>query len=355
MQRRQLLAGMAVCSLAGRAARARTLVDDGAAIDAWAAANRFAGVAAIGRRGKAIATRCFGLASIEDQQPATPTTKYAIGSISKWFTTAAVLRLCDQGCLTLDAPLATWLPAIEGAAGTEVRLVDLLCNSSGIPDRLIAAAKTDPAIRSSEASAGEMVARFVTGDLAFVPGARFDYTVLNWVIVRALLERVTGAPFAALMRDLVLEPAGVPGVGIAEHGFAGVPGLAPAYRSSGPPVRKLDSVPGFAAASGTFYANAGDLVTAAHAIFGARLLSPTSRKAMLTVRMVEDDYAIGGRVRVLDGRTWAWETGRIGGYRAHVAHDTADDRTIVVLGNTDMDQGVIEMLVETLAGADGRA
>jgi len=193
-----------------------------------------------------------------------------------------------------------------------------------------------------------MAVRFALGDLTFEPGSQFDYSALNWVIVRAILERVTGKPFAALMRELVIKPAGSKGIGIAANGFGNVYGLAPAYRSTNPPIRKNDPVPAFAAASGSFYANTSELIMAAHRIFGSRLLSAASRRALLAVRVPEEGYALGGRVRVVNGRAWAWETGKVGGYRTHLAHDVKGDRSIAVLGNTDMAQSTISTLVDKL-------
>lgn len=332
---------------------------ESAVVDAWVTVTAFNGVVLTGRGGRARYVRAFGQAVVETAKPALPSTRYAIGSVSKWLTTAAVMRLVDGSKLDLDAPVTAYLPSFRVDTGHRVMLRHLLSNTSGVPDHLSEAAKDDPALRKSTASAAQMVTRFGGGDLASTPGAHFDYTVLNWVIVRAMLEATTGESFPKLINRLVSRPLGLTDTGIAEAGFAGMPGLAAAYRSLRPPVVKMDAAPAFAAASGTFYSNAADMLRAAHGIFGARFLSPRARRELLTVRVPEEEYALGGRVHVIGGRTWAWETGKIAGYRAHVAHEVAAhemaahevaaDRTIVVLGNTDMQQATIAALVEQLA------
>lgn len=351
MRRRDLLGGLAAAPFARGtwAATDQRSVHDTAVVR-LAAESGFAGVVMVGHRGKPSFARAIGLASVEANTPATIKTRYAIGSVSKWLTTTAVLRLVDHWILSLDAAISTYLPWLPGQAG-KVPLRYLLSNTSGIPDRLVAAIKVDASWRRSDAVARDVVRRFVPGDLAFAPGARFDYAVLNWVIVRAVMEERTGRPFAALIDELVIEPVGLPNTGIAEHGFDRITGLAPAYARVAPPMRKMDPVPAFAAASGSFFANAGDLLRAAHVIFGPALLSASAREAMLTVQVPDEDYALGGRVRTIAGRRWAWETGKTGGYRAHLAHDVAADRTIVVLGNTDTAQSSITTLVEDLADA----
>jgi D-alanyl-D-alanine carboxypeptidase len=352
LRRRDILAGLAGAPFAAPfPATAAAPDSESGIVSAWVAANDFNGVILTGHAGIPRYQRAFGRAVIETGTPASLSTRYAIGSASTWLTVAAVMRLVDRHALDLGAPISTWLPGLRADIGHRVTLRHLLSNTSGIPDRLSDTARTDPSIRTASASAAEIVARFADGDLAFAPGTRFDDTVLNWVIVRAVLEAQGGMAFPALIDSLVLQPLGLVGTGIAENGFASIAGIAIAYRGTRPPVRKMEPSPGFAAASGGFYATAGDLLRAAHGIFNSPFLSVRARREMLTVHMPREEYAIGGRVHLIAGRAWAWETGRIGGYRAHIAHRVAEDRTIIVLGNTDLPQPTVTALVERLAAS----
>jgi D-alanyl-D-alanine carboxypeptidase len=76
-----------------------------------------------------------------------------------------------------------------------------------------------------------------------------------------------------------------------------------------------------------------------------------SRAALTTVRWPEQEYALGGRVHPIDGRSWAWETGKVEGYRTHIAHRLDRSETVVVFNTTDMDQGVIGGWVEAIVRA----
>jgi D-alanyl-D-alanine carboxypeptidase len=109
--------------------------------------------------------------------------------------------------------------------------------------------------------------------------------------------------------------------------------------------------PGFVAASGTVYGTAVDAVRAAHGVFSTGLLKPASRAELTAIRWPAEDYALGGRVREIGGRRWAWEPGKIEGYRALIAHDLAGDRTVAIFNNTDMAQGVIGEMAEALIAA----
>lgn len=349
MRRREFLGAACLVTVPRAGLAAARSAEADAVTDGWVSDNAFAGVIAMARRGRIRHARAFGLADIEARRPATLDTRFAIGSVSKWFSTLAVLRLVDRGVVALDAPLGRHLPMLAAPAATEVRVVDLLANRSGIRDRLTEAVRRDAALRTTTASAAELAAQFANGPMQEPAGTRFDYAVLNWVLVRALLEQVAHMPFAAVVRRDVLAPLGLAHTDIAEQGFAGVPGLAPAYGRVDPPLRKADPVGAAMAASGTFVSTASDLLRAAHGVFAPGFLSRGSLARLTEVRTAEAEYALGGRVHAIDGVAWAWEQGKIGGYRTHLAHDPARDRGIVVLGNTDLPQDAIAQLVEQLA------
>ncbi len=306
----------------------------------------FSGVVAHGVGDAPPIIRARGWSDAEAGIPAEADTAYALGSASKWFATVATLRAVDQERLELDAPISRYLPDFRRDVGDRTTVRLLLANRSGIADGISAAARETPALRRSDLTAAEAVTRYAQEEPAFPPDARFDYSLTNWVILRALLEARMGEDFVSLMRRLVFDPLRLRRTGVAERGFDHAPNVAAAYAADDPSHRKMEGVPAFAAASGVFYSSAPDLVRAARAVFGPSFLSESSRRALIEVRSPEEDYALGGRVRRIDGRAWAWETGRIAAYRCHLAHALdGPRRTLAVLNNTDLDQGAIERAV----------
>lgn len=321
------------------------------AIDALALPAGFGGVIGYGRAGRVEYLRCAGLADVEANRPVTSATGFRWGSASKWLTSVAVLRLVEAGTLSLDAPITRYLPDFRRDTGDRVQLAHLLSNTSGIPDLLSRQVAAEPSLRSSDASAATMVARFGGGDLAFAPGSGWDYAALNWVIVAAIVERVTGTSFAAAVDRLAIRPLALSGTGFAQAGGPEMPALAAAYTGTVPPTRKVSPAPAFIAATGNVASTAADAVRAAHGIFHGRLLRASSRAALTTVRWPAENYALGGRVHRIAGDPWAWETGKVGGYRALIAHRLSGDETIVVFNNTDMAQSEIGTWVEAIARA----
>jgi D-alanyl-D-alanine carboxypeptidase len=271
-------------------------------------------------------------------RPTTPAwQRCAATGTRPWSVT--VLRLVDLGTLDLDAPIARHLPELPADNGA-VTLRQLLSNRSGVPNGLSQALRQDPAVARLDIGPVAGAARFGSGALDARPGERWDYSVTNWVLVAAVVERATGRRFTDVVQDLVLAPAGVQHTGFMAPGAEEGGAMAIAYSAAG--VRKISPAPPMVAASGTLYSTAHNLVALADTVYFTRLLSDRSRRALMTVHVASEDYALGGRVRTIatrqGARTLAWESGVMGSYKTLLAYDPADGRAVVLLNNTDMQQ-----------------
>lgn len=169
------------------------------------------------------------------------------------------------------------------------------------------------------------------------------------------MEAATGEAYAALMDRLVLTPLSLRHTGPAGDEFLQADDVAKGYASLSPPVLKMGPRPAFVAAAGGFYSTAADLLRAAHGVFDGDLLSPAARAEMLKIAVPEQHYALGGRVAEvrIEGRVQrgGWETGRTDAYRSVLGHLFDDQRTVVVLNNTDMSQQVMDQIALRLLNA----
>lgn len=311
------------------------------------ARNPFYGLVLAGRHGVPAQAQSVGLADIDARRPVTAATRFAIGSISKWLSAVAMLRLVDQGKLALEAPIRTYLPDFRADTGGRVTLRHLLCNASGIPNLFNQAVKDDPSLLDTPLTADQAISRFCQGDPIFAPMERFDYALTNWIILAGIVEKISGLPFDRAVAHLALDPLGLAGTSLHDDG------AALSYWSVSPPQVRQSPRPAYLAASGGFYATGPDLLRAAHGVFGTPLLSNASRQALLTPQI--DDYALGGRVKRLrvDGaeRLFAWETGRTMGFRSLLAHRLDNGETLVLLNNTDQSQKALDELAFSLLAA----
>lgn len=301
----------------------------------------YSGVAAVRKDLHApLVVHASGLALREEKQPVTRDTRFLVGSITKWITAVTVLRLADMGTLDLDAPISRYLPELPQANGA-VTLRQLMSNRSGIPNGLAEAMKKDrAAVQKLEIGPVEAALRFGAGTPTAAPGEQWDYSYTNWILVAAVVERARKEPFTETVEELVLAPSGVRDTSFAATGYEDEVGMAVAYNAQG--LRLTSPVPPMVAASGTLYSTASDLVKIADTVYFGKLLSDQARKALSTVVVPSEDYALGGKVKTVatqqGARSLAWEAGAIGAYKTLLAYDPKDGQVVVLLNNTDMPQ-----------------
>jgi D-alanyl-D-alanine carboxypeptidase len=182
--------------------------DLGASIEAYIASyvatNNFSGAVLVERDGKILFQKAYGLTDREHGVANTTQTRFHIASISMQFTAAAVLRLADRRQLSLDDPIGNLLPDTPGASRITIR--NLLTERSGLPDINTFPDHND-ILQKRQTPAG-LVAAINGKPLLFPPGSQFlheEHSAYN--LLALIVERKTGLPFAAAMRDLVFQPA----------------------------------------------------------------------------------------------------------------------------------------------------
>lgn len=161
----------------------------------------------------------FGWADPRRRIPATASTVYRAGSVTKLVTSLAVLRLVEDEALDLDAPITDYLPDFTPphADTTAITLRLLLAHFAGLVREPAAGGYFD----TSAPTLAATVATLVGTPLVYPPGVRFKYSNAGFAVIGAVLERVTGEPFADYMRRKVLRPLG------AQHSdFARTPAVA---------------------------------------------------------------------------------------------------------------------------------
>jgi CubicO group peptidase (beta-lactamase class C family) len=160
----------------------------------------FSGSVLVVRDGGLVLDRGFGLRDRESKQPNRPSTVHAIGSITKSFTAAATLKLCDQGQLSLADTLAQHFDEVP-ADKAAITLHQLLTHSAGFPGAI-----GDDYERIEREA---FVKLALATPLQLAPGKGYEYSNVGYSLLAAVLERVTGKTYEQALRELVLEPAGL--------------------------------------------------------------------------------------------------------------------------------------------------
>ncbi|MCC0097146.1 beta-lactamase family protein [Streptomyces flavotricini] len=258
--------------------------------------------------------------------------QYRIGSISKTFTAVLVMRLRDEGLVSLEDPLEKHL---AGTGAGEVTIAQLLSHTAGL------AAETPGEWweRTPAALRPELADVLGEEPFRFRPGRRHHYSNPGYTLLGSLVEAVRGKPWEEVLRAEVLEPLGLDRTtahpqaphagGWAVHPWADV--MMPE------PLEDL----GLMAAAGQLWSTTRDL--ARFALFLAqgdeRVLSAETVREMRTPAappepgLAELGYGLGMQLSNVGGRRLAGHTGSLPGFVAGLWLSEADDVAAVVLAN----------------------
>jgi N-acyl-D-amino-acid deacylase len=250
---------------------------------------------AVAKDGRLVYAKAFGYADTTLGREATPDTLFGLASLSKPITALAILKLLEEGKLTLDGKVFDILKHLKPAPGARVdpRLYTITVrqclNHSGGWDR---AKSGDPTSWSAQISrqlrvplplTPDQFISFIMGEpLDFAPGAEARYSNVGYIILGQVIEKVSGQPYETYVRKQVLEPAGVRRAGL-ENPRAYLAGESRRYLAGVGqelPPRQLPMVK----AAGGWSASPVDVARLLCALDGSRgrlLLREQTRKLML--------------------------------------------------------------------------
>ena len=157
---------------------------------------------AVVTHGQLAYAQAYGTARLEPRVAATPDMRYGIGSISKQFTAACVLLLQQEGKLSLDDPVAKYIPGLT--RGTEVTIRELLSHTSGYQD-FWPQDYVPPAMKKA-ITPQEILDHWAKQPLDFDPGTRWQYSNTNYAIAALIVEKASGKPFYQFVRTRILDP-----------------------------------------------------------------------------------------------------------------------------------------------------
>jgi CubicO group peptidase (beta-lactamase class C family) len=165
----------------------------------------YSGSVLIAKDGAVILRKAYGLADRETKQPYTTDMVSCIGSVTKQFTAAAILKLEMEGKLSVSDPVAKYLPGVP-ADKAAITIHQLLTHTAGLAGDF---GGTD----EEQIERDALVAKVLSAPLASRPGERFEYSNEGYSLAAAIIERVSGTGYETYLRDHVLLPAGLKDTG----------------------------------------------------------------------------------------------------------------------------------------------
>ena len=301
------------------------------------------------RDGKIVYTRAFGDARLHPPVPAKSSMHYAIGSISKQFTVAAVMLLQQEGKLSIDDPVSTWMPELTRA--NEVTLRNLMSHTSGYEDY----APQDYTIPAwtHPTSAEKIVHEWATKPLDFDPGTQYQYSNTNYNIVGLIVQKVAGVPFWQFLQQHVLQPVGLDSTLDLDTQHDQMEPTGYFRHAFGPLRPALSEAPGWYFADGEMAMPVGDLLTWDISIMNQSLLDSASYAAMESPTKLKDgttsNYGLGLSVGSFSGHRVVSHSGEVGGFVAQNIVLPDDKIAIAVLTNQEASPAA-GMIARAIAG-----
>ncbi|MFH8259570.1 serine hydrolase domain-containing protein [Streptomyces roseolus] len=286
--------------------------------------------------GKGCYVRATGVADKRTGRPMSADGYIRIGSETKTFTVTALLRLVDEGKVGLDDPIDDYVRGVPN--GHRITLRQLAGMRSGLfpytaDQDFVRDLLSDP---KRPFNPWEVLSYGYRHANTFEPGATFQYSNSNLVLLGLVVEKVTGRPLAEVLHERVIRPAGL------RHSFLpkGAEFPEPHPRGytdqtlSGAVADATDWNPSWAWAAGAMISDLDDLHRWAKVLATGELLSPATqaqRLKTLPTGFPGTSYGLG----ILDTNGWIGHNGSLPGYETVTVYLPSLKATLVLMLNTD--------------------
>jgi CubicO group peptidase (beta-lactamase class C family) len=319
-----------------------------AVLDQFQGRPEFVGLSvAVARGDDLIVDRGYGIADLEWNAPVDASTIFRIGSMTKQFTAAAILKLAEQDKLGLDDPLSRYVPEFD-TGGRVVTIRQMLNHTSGIPEYTMQPGFFGR-LSLIDVSDTELLQLVSGKPFDFEPGAGWRYSNTNYYLLGMIIAKASGRPYAAFMQDEFFTPLGLTHTRYGSE-TAIIPHRAQGYafdpntgsRSNDAAISM--NTPG---AGGALVSSAGDLVRWQIALTNGRAIRPASFEQMIgsPVKTTRGDalYGFGLMVDHRDGQRVITHGGGINGFGGVLSWLPDSDLRVAVISNSEaLSGGVVE-------------
>jgi CubicO group peptidase (beta-lactamase class C family) len=290
---------------------------------------------AVVRHGQVAYTNAYGKANLEQGTAATPAMRYGIGSVSKQFTAAAILLLVEQKKVSLDDPVAKYVPGLT--RGNEVTIRELLSHTSGYQDFWPQDYLMTPMRQS--VTPQQIADRWAKQPLDFAPGTRWQYSNTNYTLAGMVVEKASGMPFWRFVQMRLLDPLRLTSAKDFDASPRATDATGYIRYALGPLHPAPDAGSGWMWAAGMLAMTATDLARWDSTMIRQALLRPSSwREMQREVRLANGagtGYGLGVQVSMEGGHFLVEHSGEVSGFVAENMVYPEDSVAVVVLTNQD--------------------
>ncbi len=286
--------------------------------------------------GKPLVRKAYGLADLELGVEMRPDHVFRIGSMTKQFTAVAILMLMEKGQLALDDPLTKFLPDYP-MQGRTVTVEHLLTHTSGIQS--YTNLPEWPPLQRKDMTVAEIIALSKDKPFEFEPGERWNYNNSGYILLGAIIEKVSGMKYEAFLQKHIFDPLGL------KNTFYGnatriiprrIPGYASGANNTFLNAEYLSMTQPYAA--GSLLSTVDDLASWNEALLAGKLIKRESLEKAWTPYKLKDGsstrYGYGWGVGTVDGRRVISHGGGIFGFSSDGILYPEDRLIVIMLTNS---------------------
>ena len=311
--------------------------------------NRFIGSVLISKDNHIIYQKSFGYANVDEHKKNTEKSIFSIASLTKSLTAVGVMKLVEDGNLTLDTPISNYFPDFMPDFSKEITIQHLLNNSSGIEANIGRKDDNGNGLMPEETAItfNEVLEKFKESKLKFEPGTGYDYNNFGYLLLANIIEIVSGQSYANFMEQAVFKPAGMKNTSIAF--FNSLNQKAQPYLGLGMTEFKKFNSPfhsSWLKGAADMNSTTIDLFKFMQALDNGTLLKPTSANKLYTSTQAmgvnEMASGLGWVIDKKGDEKWLYNNGLLPGYASVMGTLLEKNIKIIILSNATSVNPVID-------------
>jgi CubicO group peptidase (beta-lactamase class C family) len=302
-------------------------------MDAYAECGYFNGSVLVAYKGSILLSKGYGLANMECHTPNSPRTKFRIASLTKAFTSMAIMKLEEKGHLQVSDLLSKYIP--DYPSGDQITLHHLLTHSSGIKN-YTSFPHFEDKIRPFIWTLENLIKEFKHYPLEFTPGKGQSYCNSGYILMSFIIEQISGQTYSEFLQDQIFKPLGMNDSGV-DLGRKLVLNRADGYNLDKEFIHTVVNNMSSMVGAGAVYSTVENLYLWDRALYTDTLVSKQTMQRIFTPYFASyggygwdvSHYDIHDKPKMRMAHY-----GDVEGFVSYFARYVEDDLTVIVLSNT---------------------
>ena len=302
--------------------------------------NRFVGSVLISKDNRIIYQKSFGYADVENHKRNTKNSIFSVASVTKSLTAVGIMKLIEEGKLTLETPISTFFPSFIPEYSKKITIRHLLNHSSGLQANIGRIDDQGNGLMPGKnaITLNALFEEFKDSKLKFEPGTGYEYNNFGYALLAHVIESVTKQSYAHYMEEAIFKPASMKNTAV--DNYKNVNQRAFTHIGLGmKTLKKLDNPihPSWLIGAGNINATTGDLHKFMMALENGILLKPESVDKLYSYTQPtgynDTEYGFGWRIENKDGSKWINHTGLLPGTASIIGSLPEKGFKVIILSN----------------------